>query len=188
LLCYCRAGFEPELAAELGERAAHAGFGGHARTERGSGFVVFGGVDGAALSHALPWRELIFARQKLVLLTELRELDPRDRIAPMLDALQGYPTFGDVWVEYPDTDAGKPLAGLARSFGNALRPALRKAHLLRTAYSMRQELTALWSRSGTSRPASADQLLEQLRDWRARAEASVIAALREFARRLPHLV
>ena len=130
LLCYCRAGFEPELAAELGERAAHAGFGGHARTERGSGFVVFGGVDGAALSHALPWRELIFARQKLVLLTELRELDPRDRIAPMLDALQGYPTFGDVWVEYPDTDAGKPLAGLARSFGNALRPALRKAGVL----------------------------------------------------------
>ena len=130
MLCYCRAGFEPELAAELGERAAHAGFGGHARTERGSGFVVFGGVDGAALSHALPWRELIFARQKLVLLTELRELDPRDRIAPMLDALQGYPTLGDVRVEYPDTDAGKPLAGLARSFGNALRPALRKAGVL----------------------------------------------------------
>lgn len=67
-------------------------------------------------------------------------------------------------------------------------PALRKAHLLRTAYSMRQELTALWSRSSTSRAASADQLLEQLRDWRARAETSGIAALREFARRLPHLV
>jgi len=130
LLCYCRAGFEPELAAELGERAAHAGFGGHARTERGSGFVVFGGVDGHALSHAQPWRELIFARQKLVLLAELRGLDPRDRIAPMLDALRGRPPFGDVWVEHPDTDAGKPLAGLARSFGNAVRPALRKAGVL----------------------------------------------------------
>ena len=30
-------------------------------------------------------------------------------------------------MEHPDSDAGKPLAGLARSFGNALRPALRKA-------------------------------------------------------------
>jgi 23S rRNA (cytidine2498-2'-O)-methyltransferase len=35
--------------------------------------------------------------------------------------------FGELWVEHPDSDAGKPLAGLARSFGNALRPALRKA-------------------------------------------------------------
>ena len=34
LLCYCRAGFEPELAAELGERAAQAGTPGYARTLR----------------------------------------------------------------------------------------------------------------------------------------------------------
>ena len=145
LLCYCRAGFEPELAAELSERAALAGFGGHARTERGSGYVVFAGVDGAAVSRALPWRELIFARQKLVLIEELRGLDPRDRITPILAALQGAPTlgspafgspafgspaFGSLLVEHPDSDEGKPLAGLARSFGNALRPALRKAGAL----------------------------------------------------------
>ena len=65
-------------------------------------------------------------------------------------------------------------------------PTLRKTHLLRTVYSMRQELSALWSKSSATR--SADQLLEQLRDWRARAESSGIAALREFARRLPHLI
>ena len=35
LLCHCRAGFEPELAAELTERASEAGFAGYARTERG---------------------------------------------------------------------------------------------------------------------------------------------------------
>ena len=86
LLCYCRAGFEPELAAELTERAALAGLGGHARTERDSGFVVFAGGDGDALSRALPWSGLIFARQKVVLLAELRGLDPRDRIAPILAA------------------------------------------------------------------------------------------------------
>ena len=33
-------------------------------------------------------------------------------------------------MEHPDSDAGKPLAGLARSLGNALRPALRKVGLL----------------------------------------------------------
>jgi 23S rRNA (cytidine2498-2'-O)-methyltransferase len=131
LLCYCRAGFEPELAAELTERAALDGFAGHARTERGSGYVLFlaqGG--GTALSRALPWHELIFARQKLVLLAQLRGLDPRDRITPILETLRGRSRFGELWVEHPDSEAGKPLAGLARSFGNALRPALRGAGLL----------------------------------------------------------
>ena len=130
MLCYCRAGFEPELAAELTERAALAGFAGHARTERGSGHVVFAGVDGVALSRALPWRSLIFARQKLTLLAEVRDLDPRDRITPLLAALAGVAPFGSLLVEHPDSDDGKPLAGLARSFGNALRPALRKVGLL----------------------------------------------------------
>jgi stearoyl-CoA desaturase (delta-9 desaturase) len=49
---------------------------------------------------------------------------------------------------------------------------------------MRRELSELWSRSS----ASTDQLVRQLSDWRERAEATGIAALREFARRLPHYV
>ena len=130
LLCYCRAGFEPELAAELGERAALAGFPGHARTERGSGFVVFAGTHGDALSRALPFEDLVFARQKATLLADLRALPAGDRIAPILAVLDGHAPFGTLLVEHPDSDAGKPLAGLARSFANALRPALRKAGLL----------------------------------------------------------
>ncbi len=130
LLCYCRQGFEPELAAELTERAGHAGIAGYARTQRNDGYVVYVTDEAAALDRALPWRGLIFARQKLRLLAELPQLDPADRISPIIAALQGQPRFGELWVEHPDSDAGKPLAGLARSFGNALRPALRKAGLL----------------------------------------------------------
>jgi 23S rRNA (cytidine2498-2'-O)-methyltransferase len=136
LLCYCRAGFEPELAAELGERAAEAGIAGFARASRGDGFVLFGCDEGdsAALDAALPWRSLVFARQKLRLLAELRDLDPRDRLAPLLDALAAVPAAdlpcGDLVVEHPDSDMGRPLAGLARSFGNALRPVLRKSGIL----------------------------------------------------------
>lgn len=135
LLCYCRAGFEPELAAELVEKAALAGLPAHARTERGSAHVVVAGADGVALSRALPFPALVFARQKLRLLAELRALPPGDRIAPILEALAGAatgsrPPFGTLLVEHPDSDAAKPLAGLARSFANALRPALRKAGLL----------------------------------------------------------
>ncbi|PJK04359.1 23S rRNA (cytidine(2498)-2'-O)-methyltransferase RlmM [Lysobacteraceae bacterium NML71-0210] len=131
LLCWCRAGFEPDLAAELTERAAESGFAGYARTERGTGFVIFHCEDAAALDAALPWSELIFARQKLRLVAELRGIDTQDRIRPVLTALENAgQRFGEVWLEHPDSDAGKPLAGLARSFGNALRPALRKQGLL----------------------------------------------------------
>ena len=130
LLCYCRAGFEPELAGELSDRAAEAGLGAYARTERGSGHVLLLGDDAAAMSRALPFRKLIFARQKLRLLTELSGLDPKDRITPMMEALAGAGRHGELVVETPDTDEAKPLAGLARALGNALRPALRQRGFL----------------------------------------------------------
>ncbi len=129
LFCWCRPGFEPELAAELTERAALANATGYARTQRDSGFVEFMSDDAEALSRALPFASLIFARQKLLRLANLADIDPKDRIAPVLAALDTLPKrmFGELWIEHPDSDEGKPLAGLARSFGNALRPALRKA-------------------------------------------------------------
>src|SRR5699024_2064299 len=105
LLCYCRAGFEPEVAAELGERAALAGLPGYARATRGDGHALFhvaeaGGAD--SLSQALPWRGLVFARQKLVLIGELTRIDPHDRIAPVMQALEGRGRYGGLWVEHPD--------------------------------------------------------------------------------------
>nr|WP_246505349.1 23S rRNA (cytidine(2498)-2'-O)-methyltransferase RlmM [Coralloluteibacterium stylophorae] len=131
MLCYCRAGFEPELAAELAQRAGDAGLGAWPRTERGSGVVELLGADGHQLARALPWRGTIFARQSLQRLAELRGLDPKDRLAPILAAVAASGLhFGALWVEHPDSDAGRPLSGLARAFGNALRPALRKAGLL----------------------------------------------------------
>lgn len=137
LLCYCRAGFEPELAAELGERAAQAGIAGYPKTQRGSAFVQYVCDDAQLLTQRLPFRSLIFARQKLVQLIELPGLGAAagarpDRVGALLRGLEsalGAPhmRFGDVRVEHPDSDAGGPLAGLARALGNALRPALREA-------------------------------------------------------------
>ena len=51
---------------------------------------------------------------------------------------------------------------------------------LQTMHEMRGELAAIWERSH----ASSDQLLLQLRDWCARAEASGIRSLEEFSLRL----
>jgi len=58
--------------------------------------------------------------------------------------------------------------------------ALDKSKVLATVCSMRHELAALWQRSN----ASKEQLVRQLEDWCARAEASGIIPLQEFSRRL----
>jgi stearoyl-CoA desaturase (delta-9 desaturase) len=51
---------------------------------------------------------------------------------------------------------------------------------LETMHQMRVELAAIWERSHSTR----DQLLQQLQDWCARAEASGIKALQDFSLRL----
>ena len=57
---------------------------------------------------------------------------------------------------------------------------LSKSKVLKTIYSMRQDLTALWQRS----TASKEQLVGQLEDRCHRAEQSGIASLQEFSRKL----
>jgi stearoyl-CoA desaturase (delta-9 desaturase) len=62
----------------------------------------------------------------------------------------------------------------------AVERALATSPRLATLYRMREELRRTWERS----TLSTDQLVQQLRDWCDRAEASGIEALAEFARRL----
>jgi stearoyl-CoA desaturase (Delta-9 desaturase) len=74
------------------------------------------------------------------------------------------------------------LRGQAAAGGERARLAevLKKSRALATALAMRHELAALWERSN----ASKEQLLRQLQDWCRRAEASGIAPLVDFSRRL----
>ncbi|MBI2317558.1 MAG: fatty acid desaturase [Betaproteobacteria bacterium] len=69
---------------------------------------------------------------------------------------------------------------LAEGERATLAQGLAKSAPLRTVYSMRRELTALWERSSASR----EQLLKQLQDWCSRAEASGVRPLVEFSQRL----
>ena len=61
-----------------------------------------------------------------------------------------------------------------------LKLALDFSHPLKTVYTMRAELEAIWTRS----TASKEQLLRQLEDWCLRAEQSGIAQLKAFSHRL----
>ncbi len=76
------------------------------------------------------------------------------------------------------------LGGEPRGLDEAQRRQLERAvdgsPTLSTVVAMRNELTALWSRSNASR----EQLLAQLQDWVARAERSGIRPLQEFSLRL----
>ena len=58
--------------------------------------------------------------------------------------------------------------------------ALESSHVLKTTWSMRQELTRLWERS----TLNTEQLVTQLKDWCERAEKSGVVPLVEFSRRL----
>ncbi|MCX7563365.1 23S rRNA (cytidine(2498)-2'-O)-methyltransferase RlmM [Xanthomonadaceae bacterium XH05] len=133
LLILCRPGFEPEAAAEIADATARRDISGYPEATRGEGWVRFHAFDdGAVRGKAISASDLIFARQCVRILADLPDLDPADRITPMLDALRdcGDMRFGELIVEHPDSDTARPLAGLARSFGNALRPALRRAEIL----------------------------------------------------------
>jgi stearoyl-CoA desaturase (delta-9 desaturase) len=71
-------------------------------------------------------------------------------------------------------------AKLAPPQKQQLSELLEHSKSLKTMHEMRIELAAIWDRSH----ASSDQLLRQLQDWCARAEASGIKALQEFSLRL----
>ena len=77
------------------------------------------------------------------------------------------------WLQRDD----KMLPDLERA---RLARVLPKSQALQTMYSMRRELAALWGRSKASR----EELVRQLQDWCARAEASGIRPLADFSLRL----
>jgi len=72
------------------------------------------------------------------------------------------------------------VSALPSAERDSVHEALRHSKVLETIYRMRHELAALWQRSN----ASKEQLVRQLEDWCARAEASGIEALEQFSRRL----
>ena len=71
-------------------------------------------------------------------------------------------------------------AKLEPSHRQQLGELFRHSKALETMHDMRVELGAIWERSHSTR----EQLLQQLQDWCARAEASGIKSLQDFSRRL----
>lgn len=130
LMLYCRPGFEKEMAAEIQDKAVALECFGFSRVVENSGYVLFecyGEEDADKLARRLPFRELVFARQMLVVTDELADLDLSDRISPILAAVADYPQCGTLRVETADTNEAKELTTFCRKFSVPLRQALRGA-------------------------------------------------------------
>ena len=138
LLAGSRAGFEGEAAIDLVRAAAALGVHAEPTVVAGAGFASASanGLDAAAFRRRVATHPPIFARNAIVgsgphpVATE----DPRtraDRMPPLLTAIDGLardpaqaPPWRSVWVEYPDTNDGKALSGLARALQSRLDIAL----------------------------------------------------------------
>lgn len=153
LLLYCRPGYESDCAAEIMELAAAAGVAGFCRAGPGTGRVIYeqagDGERFTAWTADLDWRDLVFARQWLVLLDHVSPLPADDRVTPLVSALRGRRTdYADLWLEHPDTNAGKAMARFCKRFRGALTGGLNRAGINVDTPDARWRLHAWFEDSG----------------------------------------
>jgi 23S rRNA (cytidine2498-2'-O)-methyltransferase len=76
-------------------------------------------------------RDLCFARQLLRILAQIRDLPGTDRLGHLLPVIRAAGrSYKDAWIEAPDSDAARELAGLCRALNNALIAAMKRESLL----------------------------------------------------------
>ena len=80
-----------------------------------------------------------------------------------------------------DTDLDEIVDALTADAQARLQAALDQSDALTVAYQYKQRLKAIWQ----ERSASQERLVQALKEWCEEAEASGIAALEDFARRVP---
>ena len=91
-------------------------------TQANSGYAVV-----ALNEQKLNFSELVFARQLVRLHQTIPVLSERDRLTPIMAAINTLPgTFSTLWLEVPDTNAGKLLSTFTRRFQPLLETALRE--------------------------------------------------------------
>lgn len=155
LALYCRAGFEKEMAGEINDKAAQLGVFGFASVKENSGYVIFECYqpgDADRLARELSLKDLIFARQMIVVGDLLQNLPEQDRISPILEQYQTLNPINssDLLVETPDTNEAKELLTFCRKFTVPLRNHLKKAGYLGKSAQAKNSMTLhiLFIRSG----------------------------------------
>ena len=84
----------------------------------------------------LDFRQVIFARQGIIALPQIVDIQGKDRASPLVAAVEslvkryGLTAFQSLWIEYPDTNEGKSLSTLARGLAPYLEKQLSENQLL----------------------------------------------------------
>ncbi|MBY5930927.1 23S rRNA (cytidine(2498)-2'-O)-methyltransferase RlmM [Halomonas denitrificans] len=134
ILLFCRPGFEPDLCAELTDRLGRDATVASVEPLMEEGLVRVVMADGYPandLHRSLRFDELVFARQSLLALPELR-LSRDDRLTAILEQLKacGW-SFESIWQETPDTNEAKALSSLLKALERPLTMRLKKRGALR---------------------------------------------------------
>lgn len=135
-LGYCRAGFEPDLAAEFAALAGAKPFAMLAVPSSGYVLATFVGRDAKRAQSQLTWPRLVFARQFLRAQADPIALPTNDRVTPILDASKvflethGIEEISALRLEYPDTNEGKALSKLAQTLETRVGGQLANAGLV----------------------------------------------------------
>ncbi|MEE8042359.1 MAG: hypothetical protein V3T15_06145 [Pseudomonadales bacterium] len=127
VLVHVRPSFEREAGQELQALAREHDLVGHLRVMEGSGLceLVLGDEDAdRQLVTSAPFVDLVFVRQWLVSIVQLRALVPGDRVSAIVAALPKQLVFDDLCVDSGDGDEGRRLGRLCRSITEPLRDAL----------------------------------------------------------------
>lgn len=107
------------------------GISGYVKAKPDSAYLLFvphQPEDIASLRKGLRLADLTFARQLLFAALPVVSLDPQDRVQGLLGVIASVaPQVADVFLETPDTNDAKQLAGFLRKFTPALRAGLREA-------------------------------------------------------------
>jgi 23S rRNA (cytidine2498-2'-O)-methyltransferase len=147
MLAYCRPGFESECTQELAALDMRLATGGYARSKRDSGFVEFvlPSKELAALyADSVDGNRLCFARQLLKVMARVDGLPSTDRLSALMPSIrESGKRYCDAWIESPDSDAGRELAGLCRSLNNALVSLLKREQRLDPKSSTRLHISLL---------------------------------------------
>ncbi len=134
LLLYCRPGFEKETLAELTDLASHKGIFGWSKLEMNSGFVIFETEDSKTAYDLLP--NLVFTRDAWPIVARLDDLNPKDRLSPILAVVKSYLSeaeisqFGNVSCEFAEGDEYRATSKFAGKFVHPIRQAMRSEKLL----------------------------------------------------------
>ncbi len=148
-LLYCRPGFEKETASEIMQLTQAHNIIGYIKAKPDSGYVGFyptPPVDLAEFNRLIKYEKMIFARQFLFVSEIINNLPVKDRVTPLLAAIQKMElTFNNIFFETPDTNEGKKLSSFCKKFSTPFTIALERKNLINKKSEWRLHLFFLSS-------------------------------------------